>query len=229
MKIEQETSSKVEKDLSQYKVPFFQVGKDKSNNKHEKSTKQKILDTEVKKKDTMKKDNMKKDKTKSPGSSDEEPGTSSDEYDTSEIPDNANEWFLQPWQRKKLYRKNKKQEKEVKITANKTINKKSPVIGNNENTGLTAVKPLTKVSLFVSRLSPHVSDNELHGHIKSITGTDKVINCENLEVKYPTYKSYKVTIDDMIKNEVAQLFKPDNWPKGILVKKWYEKRNSPNN
>ena len=86
-----------------------------------------------------------------------------------------------------------------------------------------AAEPLTNLSLFVSRLQPQVSSEELRIHVINISGKESV-NCEKLLTKHQNYVSFKITIKDLERSKISNLFQSANWPKGILVKKWYEKK-----
>ena len=87
---------------------------------------------------------------------------------------------------------------------------------------------MTNLSLFVSRLRPSVEEETLKLHIKTISSTDKV-TCEKLKVKYDNYVSYKIVLGDLQKNKIPSVFQSENWPKGIVVKRWYEKKTDDKN
>ena len=86
---------------------------------------------------------------------------------------------------------------------------------------LTAAQPVRDVNLFVSRLSPDVDGEVLKAHLEEIVGSEKDIVCEALAQRFPDYRSFKVVIKGMPKDNIADLYKPDNWDKNILVKSWF--------
>ena len=133
---------------------------------------------------------------------------------------------LQRWQRKKQKRHLRKEDEEtIQQNKPKNVTRKGIVIGSSEGTGLLAADPMTNMSLFVSRLQPSVLEEDLKKHIIDVSGSNK-ITCEKLTVKHENYVSFKIVIGNMQKNRISTVFQPENWPKGIIVKKWYEKKIS---
>lgn len=129
---------------------------------------------------------------------------------------------LQPWQRKKIKQKIRKNEKKSTV---KKYPKKGIVIGTNEGTGVTAAEPLTNLSLFISRLNATITDERVKTLVSNISKKMN-ISVEKLETEHDNYASYKVTIHGLEINKISSIFQPENWPKGILVKKWYDKKSS---
>ena len=105
----------------------------------------------------------------------------------------------------------------------KSLARKGIVIGSNEGTGLLAADPLTNLSLFISRLQPSVLEEDLRTHVVNISGSSK-ITCEKLPAKHENYVSFKIVIGNLQKSRISDVFQSENWPKGIVVKKWYEKK-----
>ena len=150
--------------------------------------------------------------------------SSSEETGEDEI-EKTGAFQIQRWQKKKQKRNLKKEA--VGTThedKSKSVTRKGIVIGTKESTGLLAAEPMKNVSLFVSRLQPSVLGEELKVHIVNISGSNKVV-CEKLPAKHESYVSFNIAIGDLKKNKIPDLFQSENWPKGIVVKKWYEKKN----
>ncbi|XP_068220469.1 uncharacterized protein [Palaemon carinicauda] len=135
-----------------------------------------------------------------------------------------NEWELQPWQRRKVRRQMQRRTENGPsgvphpglATSTKLLRRKPAVIGTNEGTGLLAAEPLTNISLFVSRLSPLVNEDELKIHVINVSGKNSV-QCQKLQAKHDNYVSFKISIESIEKCKVTNLFQSVNWPKGVML------------
>lgn len=76
--------------------------------------------------------------------------------------------------------------------------------------------------IFVSRLGKNVESADLVDHIKDICG-ETPVSCEELQPKFPGYRSYKIGIPYSAKSSV---FNPDSWPKGVLVSSFVFPKNN---
>lgn len=94
-----------------------------------------------------------------------------------------------------------------------------PVIGENPNLNLKAVQK--KIPLFVSRLEPSTSTEDIINNF-----TDKIpgMDCEKINTKYPeSYSSFKITVNSQNYSEAVN---PKNWPIGVLVKKFFRGKST---
>lgn len=102
--------------------------------------------------------------------------------------------------------------------------RKNPAIIGKRKTvdGITAAEKNSWI--FLSRLGPSVNIESIRTHVSKLCD-DKVIQCEELQTRYKTYKSFKVGCpvqytDKLMDGEV--------WPEGILVTKFVPQRKSLN-
>lgn len=94
------------------------------------------------------------------------------------------------------------------------------MIGRGSGALLGAAPTLRDVTLFVSRLRPDVPVDNLMSHVKEIAGVE-IVECEQVEQRHPNYRSYKVCIKGINRDRIKDLYNPDNWDSGLLVKRWY--------
>ena len=71
------------------------------------------------------------------------------------------------------------------------------------------------LSVFISRLDPTVSIDELSLYIKSVHNLDA--NCEKLKTKYDSYASFKI---EVVCNNASKFFNPENWLAGVYLRKF---------
>jgi hypothetical protein len=71
--------------------------------------------------------------------------------------------------------------------------------------------------LFVSRLASNTKAQYVMQHIKRETGL--VVKCEPIVTKFDSYKSFQVCVQY---KDQSQLLKPDIWPRGAIVRPFYE-------
>ena len=77
------------------------------------------------------------------------------------------------------------------------------------------------MSIFVSRLSPDVDVEALRAHVEQLAGVEGTTECQQQEQRHHSYKSFKVVIRGMLKERIPDLYKPENWHKDVLVKRWF--------
>ena len=117
-----------------------------------------------------------------------------------------------------------------------TINKKSrpiPVIGKSQDRKLTSVATSRTVELFVSRLHPHTSYNEVKECAESIVQADSIvpleIQCLSLKPKFEgLYASFHVSlrVDSAdFSRAITLLMNADLWPAGVFVKRYFKPKN----
>ncbi len=95
------------------------------------------------------------------------------------------------------------------------------VIGTGGGNVLRAVRPVRDVELFVTRLSPDVEIEALQSHVEALAGVTRGVTCDKLPQRRDHYISCKVTIKGMVRENIAELYKADNWDKDILIKRWF--------
>ena len=90
------------------------------------------------------------------------------------------------------------------------------VIGTNIGTSSLKVKTGRYVSLFVSRLDPGTSHEDLETYFRD---THKLAAaCTQLTTKHDSYASFKV---DVMCDSAADLYNSDKWPAGVYLRKFF--------
>ena len=74
--------------------------------------------------------------------------------------------------------------------------------------------------VFVSRLNPNTTIDEVKSFVSSQFKSAHTTLCQQLKTRYDTYASFYVQIDGISFNEALNL---DNWPEGVLVKRFYKR------
>ena len=77
-----------------------------------------------------------------------------------------------------------------------------------------------RTSIFLTRLDPGTLPDDIVKFAKGSLELD--VKCEKLVTKFDTYASFRV---DCICKDPAVLYNPDSWPAGVLVRKYYVKRD----
>lgn len=93
--------------------------------------------------------------------------------------------------------------------------KKPPVVGLDDNSGLLSsdVRPC---KLFATRFHPDTKAEEMTNYLEKNRGW-KVIAVEQLKTKYDSYSSWKLIVNKSGMDK-TEIMKPENWPKGVLVR-----------
>ncbi len=99
--------------------------------------------------------------------------------------------------------------------------KRHPVIGTSTQSSRLKVVKGRHASVFLSRLSPDTTTDEIVKYAKD--HLKLTIKCNRLTTKYDTYASFKV---DTQCNDTELLFNPGSWPEDILVRKFFVKKNN---
>ena len=98
--------------------------------------------------------------------------------------------------------------------------KPSAKIGKLKTTTIKSVeKKMKPAEIFISRLDPLTTTEELTTFVKK-QFPDSSVSCEQLATKYDTYSSFHVSIQNIAFKEI---YNPNNWPSGILVKRFFFK------
>ena len=87
-------------------------------------------------------------------------------------------------------------------------------------TKITVAQRVRTCKVFVSRLAQDFSSEVLREFVFELTGD---VNCkvEKLNTKLPYYSSFVVTCH---KEHEETLLDPSEWEKGVLIRRYYEKR-----
>ena len=102
-----------------------------------------------------------------------------------------------------------------------TKKRRKPVttVGKKVTTIFKSVKPLSRpFEIFVSRFQPHTTINSVENYVKTQFSDCKSVTCSQLSTKYLSYTSFKIVMHGISLQDALNL---DNWPEGILVKKFY--------
>ena len=113
-------------------------------------------------------------------------------------------------------------EKNKKENDWKTVKKRLKKSHIGKITDIKSVKSVKPAIVFISRLDPSTKEKDIEKFAKDqFNGLSKVI-CEKLITKYDTYNSFKVYLYRVTFKDSLNI---DNWPEGILVKRFYSVEN----
>lgn len=76
------------------------------------------------------------------------------------------------------------------------------------------------VSVFASRFSPDLDEETLSDYLREQLGHE--VMCQKLVTSNSRFSSFKVSAEC---NDVAEMYKPDIWPVGAYVRRFFEPRN----
>ena len=86
--------------------------------------------------------------------------------------------------------------------------------------GRLALKGVKKTAdIYLGRVDRDVSTEDIQQYIKEVFNIT-VEKIENLQIRTDQYSAFKITIDLAVRDE---LFKPESWPEGIVVNKFYRR------
>ena len=107
------------------------------------------------------------------------------------------------------------------VVSRKKTNRRNELTGSSTETKLKGVAaPLRKVSLFIGRLDPSTTSEDVALHVKNIVGSGSTI--EAVEIphchdKYG-YRGFKVCVPA---EDVGRVLQADKWPKHVTVRKFF--------
>ena len=78
--------------------------------------------------------------------------------------------------------------------------------------------------MFVSRFQPHTTIDSMKNYVKTQFSDCKSVTCSQLSTRYPSYTFFKIVMHGISLQDALNL---DNWPEGILVKKFYSVSHTP--
>ena len=106
----------------------------------------------------------------------------------------------------------------TRVTRKRSVRTKA-VIGTNNGSSSLKVKTGRFVSLFVSRLDPGTTHENLETFFRD---THKLAaTCTQLTTKHDSYASFKV---DVMCDSAADLFNSDKWPAGVYLRKFFRQK-----
>lgn len=93
-----------------------------------------------------------------------------------------------------------------------------PIVGTGVVSGIQTVK--TKlVSVFATKFSPDLDAGTLSSYLKGKLGRE--VQCQKIDTVHSRFGSFKVSAEC---NEVGEMYIPELWPDGALVRRYYEPR-----
>ena len=95
-----------------------------------------------------------------------------------------------------------------------------PIVGTAAQGNIKVIR--TKlVSVFATKFSPDLDAETLSEYLTEQLGRD--VNCHRIDTASSRYSSFKVCAEC---NEVAEMFNPELWPEGSVVRRYYEPRKA---
>ena len=96
---------------------------------------------------------------------------------------------------------------------------RKPETGEKTNIAAVTKRPM---SICITRVSVDTTKDDFEYHVRNMLPTANV-QCVLLDTRYPSYKSFKVNV---MTEDTNKLLDPDEWPQGILVRKFFTPRQS---
>ena len=109
---------------------------------------------------------------------------------------------------------------EAKNNKKKKSKKTNAVIGTRDGPNELKTVDGRFVCVFVSRLSPSVTEEEVIRYVKSVHNL--TAKCVKLNTRYDNYTSFKVEANC---KSVDEFYAPENWPAGVYVRKFFNPKN----
>lgn len=97
------------------------------------------------------------------------------------------------------------------------------VIGSRKSGSIKAVAAVKRVSVFMSRLPPGTGEEAVKVYVMEQTGAEDVTAIK-LKTKYDSYESYRLNI---VNPSNENILDPDLWAQGLVVRRFFVKRQSP--
>lgn len=76
------------------------------------------------------------------------------------------------------------------------------------------------MSVFASRFSPDLDEVTLAVYLK-----DKLVSCQKIDMTHNRFSSFKIKAEC---KDVKEMYDPELWPEGALVRRFYEPRHVGN-
>jgi hypothetical protein len=105
-----------------------------------------------------------------------------------------------------------------KVAIATSTQKAKPVIGTRVSARLI-VKNSRMRKVFVTGLNPETSEEDMESYLKDELNIQA--KCHKLKTRYDTYASFKIEAQCSSDTDILN---PDMWPKGLLVKPFFERR-----
>lgn len=95
-----------------------------------------------------------------------------------------------------------------------------PIVGTGARGNISVIR--TKlVSVFATKFSPDLNAETLAKYLSGQMG--RSVNCQRIATAGNRYGSFKVTAEC---NEINEMYNPEIWPEGSLVRRYYEPRKA---
>ena len=95
------------------------------------------------------------------------------------------------------------------------------LVGKMKGASLKSIQMHRKpADVFVSRLNPNTTIDDVKSFVSSQFKSAHTMLCQQLKTRYDAYASFYVEIDGISFNEALN---SDNWPAGLLVKRFYKR------
>ena len=96
------------------------------------------------------------------------------------------------------------------------------IVQRRRRSGGSNISVVTKRqwSIFISRVSPATTPDDIGFHVRSIE-PDANVECIKLQTRFPTYNSFRVNI---VSEDIERVMNTNNWPQGILIRKFFPPR-----
>ena len=95
-----------------------------------------------------------------------------------------------------------------------------PIIGTGQRNRLRVVKEVRRCDLFVSRLAPDTTEDDIAKIVEDATG-EKPLHVLKLRTRHPSYASFHVTAADAHRDA---LLCTEAWDGGTLVRSYFVQR-----
>jgi len=118
------------------------------------------------------------------------------------------------------------------------VSRAKVLIGTKPNSKIKTVTTRKSVNVFLSRLSPDTAEPDVITATSEILQQSSVdaslfkVECKQLTSKHSSYASYHVAVTvncDVFDKSIDLLMSTESWPKGVLVRRYYIKKNGEPN
>ena len=108
--------------------------------------------------------------------------------------------------------------------------KRTPMIRgkNTDINNLTAADSDRRIEIFVSRLQPGCSKDEVEALAKTVVPTATNVQAKKLQTRFESYSSFHLTIlvkRSMFENSLQRVYSEDSWSEGLIVRRYFNHSN----
>jgi len=118
------------------------------------------------------------------------------------------------------------------------VSRAKVLIGTKPDSKIKTVTTRKSVNVFLSRLSPDTAEPDVITATSEILQQSSVdaslfkVECKQLTSKHSSYASYHVSVTvncDVFDKSIDVLMSTESWPKGVLVRRYFIKKNGEPN